>query len=189
MHPRILPETRFNLRIRDESISDENPFRWQEVTTSDLFADKRVIIFALPGAFTPTCSSTHLPRYEELFDEFKAEGIDQVWCISVNDAFVMFNWGRQIGVQNVGLLPDGNGDFTRLMGMLVDKRNLGFGQRSWRYAMVVHDRTIEQMFVEAGISDDFPSDPFEKSDADTVLAWLKGIPLENRVIKRRTFIG
>lgn len=189
MHPRILPETRFNLRIRDESISDENPFRWQEVTTSDLFADKRVVIFALPGAFTPTCSSTHLPRYEELFDEFKAEGIDQVWCISVNDAFVMFNWGRQIGVQNVGLLPDGNGDFTRLMGMLVDKRNLGFGQRSWRYAMVVHDRTIEQMFVEAGISDDFPSDPFEKSDADTVLAWLKAIPLENRVIKRRTFIG
>ena len=121
MHPRILPETRFNLRIRDESISDENPFRWQEVTTSDLFADKRVVIFALPGAFTPTCSSTHLPRYEELFEEFKAEGIDQVWCISVNDAFVMFNWGRQIGVQNVGLLPDGNGDFTRLMGMLVDK--------------------------------------------------------------------
>ena len=189
MYPNNLPETRFNLRIRDESISDENPFRWQEASTNDIFSGKRVVIFSLPGAFTPTCSSTHLPRYEELFDDFQAEGIDQIWCISVNDAFVMFNWGKQIGVHSVRLLPDGNADFTRRMGMLVEKRNLGFGQRSWRYAMVVDDKIIEKMFIEEGITDNCQSDPFEKSDADTVLSWLKGETAETKLPERKAFIG
>lgn len=189
MNPKHLPETSFNLRIRDELISDENHFRWQEASTQDIFGGKRVVVFSLPGAFTPTCSSTHLPRYEALFDDFKAEGINEVWYISVNDAFVMFNWGKQIGVQNVGLLPDGNGDFTRLMGMLVNKRNLGFGQCSWRYAMVVDNKIIEKMFIEDGITDDCASDPFEASDADTILSWLKGSTSETKAPKRNAFIG
>ena len=187
-----VPYTNFKTRTGDETAIGGCAFiggEWKDVDTVEMFDNKKIVVFALPGAFTPTCSSQQLPGYEELYDEIKAQGVDEIYCLSVNDAFVMFNWGKQIGVQNVGLLPDGNGDFTRLMGMLVDKRNLGFGQRSWRYAMVVHDRTIEKMFVEAGISDDCPSDPFEESDADTVLAWLRGAPLENRVIKRKTFIG
>lgn len=105
---------------------------------------KKVVVFSLPGAFTPTCSSNHLPRYEELYDEFKALGVDEIVCVSVNDAFVMFKWGREIGAKNVFLLPDGNGEFTRKMGMLVDKSNLGFGLRSWRYSMFVNDCKIEK---------------------------------------------
>ena len=173
MHTNTVPQATFKTRVRDESVEGPNPFRWQDVTSSEIFGGRRVIVFALPGAFTPTCSSTHLPRYEELFEEFKAEGIDDIYCLSVNDAFVMFQWGKQIGSDKVKLLPDGNGEFTRKMGMLVDKSNLGFGPRSWRYAMVVNDGTIEQMFIEPGLEDVCPTDPFEVSDADTVLAWLR----------------
>ena len=132
------------------------------------------MLFALPGAFTPTCSSTHLPRYEELFEEFRAQGIDEIYCLSVNDAFVMFQWGRHLGVDNIKLVPDGSGEFTRKMGMLVDKDNLGFGMRSWRYALVADDMKVEQMFIEPDFGDNCPTDPFEVSDADTVLAYLKG---------------
>ncbi|MGB8698201.1 MAG: redoxin family protein, partial [Thermosynechococcaceae cyanobacterium] len=123
---------------------------------------------------TPTCSSTHLPRYEELYDEIKAQGVDDVICISVNDAFVMYQWAKNLGAQKVSVLPDGNGEFTRKMGMLVDKSNLGFGLRSWRYSMVVNDGKIEKVFVEPGYSDNCDTDPFEVSDADTMLAYLKG---------------
>jgi Peroxiredoxin len=150
-----------------------NPFRWQDRTTQELFAGKRVVVFSLPGAFTPTCSSTHLPRYEELYEEIKAQGVDEILCISVNDAFVMFQWGKAQGAEKVFLLPDGNGEFTRKMGMLVDKSNLGFGLRSWRYSMVVNDCAIEKIFVEPDFSDNCPTDPFEVSDADTMLAYLK----------------
>jgi peroxiredoxin len=169
-----VPDVVFKTRVRDESIGGENPFRWQDVTTSDIFAGKKIVVFSLPGAFTPTCSSTHLPRYEELYDEIKAQGVDEIYCLSVNDAFVMYQWGLKLGANKVKLLPDGNGEFTRKMGMLVDKSNLGFGLRSWRYSMLVNDGKIEKVFSEAGYSDNCPTDPFEVSDADTMLAYLKG---------------
>jgi peroxiredoxin len=169
-----VPNVVFKTRVRDESVGGPNPYRWQDRTTDDLFGGKKVVLFSLPGAFTPTCSSNHLPRYEELYDEFKALGVDEVICVSVNDAFVMFKWGKEIGAKKVFLLPDGNGEFTRKLGFLVDKSNIGFGFRSWRYAAVISDRKIEKLFVEPGFSDNAGDDPFEVSDADTVLAYLKG---------------
>jgi thioredoxin-dependent peroxiredoxin len=169
-----VPNVVFKTRVRDESVGGPNPFRWQDRTTQEIFGGKRVIVFSLPGAFTPTCSSTHLPRYEELYDELKGLGIDEIYCVSVNDAFVMFQWGKNMGAEKVKLLPDGNGEFTRKMGMLVDKSNLGFGLRSWRYSMVVNDGAIEKVFAEPGHSDNCETDPFEVSDADTMLAYLKG---------------
>jgi peroxiredoxin len=169
-----VPEVTFKTRVRDESVEGPNPFRWEDKTTADIFGGKKVVVFSLPGAFTPTCSSNHLPRYDELYQEFKAQGIDEIVCVSVNDAFVMFKWGNEVGNQNIYLLPDGSGEFTRKMGMLVDKSNVGFGMRSWRYSMVVDDGNIVKMFKEPGFSDNCPSDPFEVSDADTVLAYLKG---------------
>lgn len=169
-----VPDVVFKTRVRDESVEGPNPFRWQDRTTDEIFAGKRIVLFALPGAFTPTCSSTHLPRYEELYNDIKAQGVDEVICLSVNDAFVMFQWGKAQGAKNVFLLPDGSGEFTRKMGMLVNKDNLGFGMRSWRYSMVVDDKKIEKMFIEPDFGDNCPTDPFEVSDADTMLAYLKG---------------
>jgi len=169
-----VPQVVFKTRVRDESVAGDNPYRWEDKTTQDLFAGKKVVVFSLPGAFTPTCSSNHLPRYDELYEEFKAQGVDEIICVSVNDAFVMFKWGREQGNQNIFLLPDGNGEFTRKMGMLVDKANLGFGMRSWRYSMLVDDGSIEKMFIEDGFEDPCQSHPFEVSDAHTMLAYLKG---------------
>jgi thioredoxin-dependent peroxiredoxin len=169
-----VPDVVFKTRVRDESIGGENPFRWQDVSTADVFAGKKVVVFSLPGAFTPTCSTSHLPRYEELYNEFKAQGIDEIYCLSVNDAFVMYQWGLKQGAKNVKLLPDGNGEFSKAMGMLVDKSNLGFGMRSWRYSMLVEDGKIEKVFSEEGFIDNCPTDPFEVSDADTMLAYIKG---------------
>ena len=168
-----IPSVVFKTRVRDESIGGENPFRWQDVTSDEIFKGKRVVVFALPGAFTPTCSSTHLPGYEKFYDEIKLQGVDEVYCLSVNDAFVMFQWGKHQGAEKVKLLPDGNGDFTRQMGMLVKKENLGFGDRSWRYSMVVNDGVIEKVFIEPGFGDNCPTDPFEVSDAETMLNYLK----------------
>lgn len=168
-----VPVVTFKTRVRDESVGGENPFRWQDVTTDDLFKGKNVVIFALPGAYTPTCSTTHAPGYEAAYDEMKALGVDEVICLSVNDAFVMFNWKKHLGLSKVFMLPDGNGDFTREMGMLVKKNNLGFGDRSWRYSMHVVDGVIKKMFVEEGMSDNFGADPFVVSDADTMLTYLK----------------
>ncbi len=141
---------------------------WATVTTDDLFAGKNVIVFSLPGAFTPTCSSTHLPRYNELAPVFRSKGIDSIVCVAVNDPFVMEEWGKDQEAENVVLLPDGNGAFTEAMGLLVDKRDLNFGKRSWRYSMLVRDRKIEKMFLEP----QKPGDPFEVSDADTMLHYL-----------------
>ena len=170
---KTVPNVVFKTRVRDESVGGENPFRWQDRTTNELFGSKRVVVLALPGAFTPTCSSTHLPGYEKHYDDLKALGVDEVYCLSVNDAFVMFQWGKHQGAEKVKLLPDGNGEFTRKMGMLVEKSNLGFGMRSWRYSMIVNDEQVEKMFVEPGLSDDCPTDPFEVSDVDTMLAYLR----------------
>ncbi len=170
---KTVPNVTFKTRVRNDAIEGPNPFEWKDLTTAELFTGKRVVVFALPGAFTPTCSTSHLPRYEELFEEFKALGVDQIVCLSVNDAFVMYQWGKSQGADNVFLLPDGNGEFSRKMGMLVDKSNLGFGMRSWRYSMVVDNGEIEQMFVEPDFGDNCPTDPFEVSDADTMLGYLK----------------
>ena len=184
-----VPQVTFKTRVRDASIGGDNPFRWQDVTTDDLFKGRKVIVFALPGAFTPTCSSTHAPRFDELYDEFKALGVDEIYCLSVNDAFVMYQWNKQLGLQNVKMLPDGSGEFTRKMGMLVNKDNLGFGMRSWRYSMLVNDGTIEHLFVESEFSDNCPTDPFDVSDADTMLAALKGGEAPAEKPERRAFVG
>ncbi len=167
-----VPQVTFKTRVRDTSVEGPNPFRWQDVTTSDVFAGKKVVIFSLPGAFTPTCSSTHAPGYEAAYDDLKAAGADEVYCISVNDAFVMFQWAKHLGLEKVKMLPDGNGEFTKGMGMLVKKNNLGFGERSWRYSMYVVDGVIQKLFVEPGFTDDCPTDPFEVSDAQTMLNYL-----------------
>ena len=141
---------------------------WVDVTTDEIFKGRTVVVFSLPGAFTPTCSSTHVPRYNQLAPAFRHHGVDDVICISVNDAFVMNEWQREQKAFNITFLPDGNGDFSRGMGMLVPKNDLGFGERSWRYAMLVKDGVIQKMFIEP----DVPGDPFEVSDADTMLAWV-----------------
>lgn len=167
-----VPSIVFKTRVRDESVGGDNPFRWQDVSTDEIFNGKKIALFALPGAFTPTCSSTHLPGYEENYEALKAAGIDDIYCLSVNDAFTMFQWGKHLGVKNVKLLPDGNGDFSRLMGMLVKKENLGFGDRSWRYSAIVDNGEIVKLFSEAGRSDNFGADPFEVSDATTMLNFL-----------------
>ena len=142
--------------------------KWVEVSSDEIFCGKTVVVFALPGAFTPTCSSTHVPRYNQLAPALKRHGVDEVVCVSVNDAFVMNQWRAEQQAWNVTFLPDGNGDFTRGMGMLVAKDDLGFGERSWRYSMLVRDGVIEKMFIEP----DVPGDPFEVSDADTMLAYI-----------------
>ncbi|CAK0775007.1 Peroxiredoxin sll1621 [Azospirillaceae bacterium] len=168
-----VPSVIFKTRVRNEALGGPNPFEWKDLSSAELFDGKKVVVFSLPGAYTPTCSTSHLPRYEELYDQFKALGVDAVVCLSVNDAFVMFNWGKAQGAKNVFLLPDGNGEFSRKMGMLVDKSNLGFGMRSWRYSMFVENGEIVKMFVEDEIQDNCPTDPFKVSDADTMLNWLK----------------
>lgn len=154
-----IPAATFATRQNDE---------WRAVSTDDIFKGKTVVVFSLPGAFTPTCSSTHLPRYNELAHVFKQNGVDEIVCISVNDTFVMNAWVQSQEAENINVLPDGNGDFTGGMGMLVDKGDLGFGKRSWRYSMLVKDGVIDKMFIE----EDVPGDPFEVSDADTMLEYI-----------------
>lgn len=170
---RSVPMAKFHTRVRNDALGGPNPFEWRELTSDDIFKNNKVVLFSLPGAFTPTCSTSHLPRYEELYEVFKAQGVDAVVCLSVNDAFVMYQWGLSQKAKNVFLLPDGNGEFTRKMGMLVDKSNLGFGMRSWRYSMFVDNGTIEKVFIESGFEDECALDPYEVSDADTMLDYLK----------------
>lgn len=142
--------------------------QWKNITSDELFSGRTVVLFALPGAFTPTCSSTHLPRYNELAPVFKENGVDEVVCLSVNDGFVMNAWAGDQAADNIRFIPDGNGEFTKQIGMLVDKEDLGFGPRSWRYSMLVRDGVIEKMFIEP----EKPGDPFEVSDADTMLGYI-----------------
>jgi len=155
-------------RVPDVTFRTRQNNQWMNVTTDDLFAGKTVIVFSLPGAFTPTCSSTHLPGYNDLAKVFQENGVDDIICISVNDAFVMNEWAKSQEADNLTLIPDGNGEFTEGMGMLVDKADLGFGQRSWRYSMLVKDGVIEKMFIEPQV----PGDPFEVSDAETMLNYI-----------------
>ncbi|HKK14145.1 MAG TPA: glutathione peroxidase [Gammaproteobacteria bacterium] len=154
-----VPEVTFRTRRNGE---------WVDVRSGDIFAGRTVVVFSLPGAFTPTCSSSHVPRFNELADTFRANGVDEIVCVSVNDAFVMNAWRKDQHADNITFLPDGNGEFTEAMGMLVDKSDLGFGRRSWRYSMLVRDGTIDKMFIEP----DVPGDPYEVSDADTMLDYI-----------------
>ncbi|MCV6609256.1 MAG: glutathione peroxidase [Amphritea sp.] len=155
-------------RVPQVTFHTQQNNQWVDVTTDELFAGKKVIVFALPGAFTPTCSSTHLPRYNELAPVFAREGVDAIICLSVNDTFVMNAWQADQDAENITFIPDGNGDFSKGMEMLVDKDELGFGQRSWRYSMLVVDGVIEKQFIEP----DVPGDPFQVSDADTMLNYI-----------------
>jgi len=161
-----------------------NNHEWVDISSDDIFKGKTVVVFSLPGAFTPTCSSTHVPRYNQLTPTLKQHGVDEVVCISVNDAFVMNEWRSEQKANNVSFIPDGNGDFSRAMGMLVAKDDIGFGDRSWRYSMLVKNGVIEKMFIEP----DMPGDPFEASDADTMLAYITPeavAPLDVTVFSRQ----
>jgi glutathione-dependent peroxiredoxin len=171
-----VPQVTFRTRQNNE---------WVNVTTDDLFAGKTVAVFSLPGAFTPTCSSTHLPGYNELAKVFKENGVDEIVCISVNDAFVMNEWAKTQEAENITLIPDGNGEFTEGMGMLVDKADLGFGKRSWRYSMLVKDGVIEKMFIEP----DVPGDPFEVSDAQTMLKYINPQAAKPKLVSLFTKVG
>jgi len=180
-----VPNATFKTRTRIES-DEENPFDWKDLTSEDLFKGKRVVIFSLPGAFTPTCSNTHLPGYQAKYEEIKALNVDEIYCLSVNDAFVMRQWGLHQGLEEdktpgslgftkVKLLPDGACHFTRGMGMscMWDSER-GFGERSWRYSAVINDMVVEKIFIEGGaITQNSGPDPFEVSDADTMLAYLQ----------------
>lgn len=170
----VVPSVVFKTRVRDESIEGPNPYRWEDVTSFDYFGGKRVVIFSLPGAFTPTCSTYQLPGFENNFDEFKALGIDEIYCISVNDAFVMNAWAKSQGIEKVKVIPDGSGYFTEEMGMLVEKDNLGFGLRSWRYAAIIDNGRIEKWFIEPGQEDNCPVDPYGETSPANILKYLKG---------------
>ena len=166
-----IPEVTWLKRAIAEGQTD---YDWVAESSTDIFKDRTVVIFALPGAFTPTCSSTHLPGYEARYESILAQDIDEIYCLSVNDSFVMNAWMKSMSVEKVKPLADGSGKFTRQMGMLVDKDNLGFGYRSWRYSMVVNDGIVERIWIEPGQSDNFEADPFDVSDYETMLNWLQG---------------
>ena len=171
-----IPNVTFHTRLDNQ---------WVDVTTDKLFADKTVVVFSLPGAYTPTCSSTHLPGYNELAGVFKKNGVDDIICISVNDSFVMNEWAKYQEAENITVIPDGNGEFTEGMGMLVDKSDLGFGKRSWRYSMLVKDRVIDQMFIEP----DEPGDPFKVSDAETMLRYINPQAVKPEVVSLFAKVG
>lgn len=180
---RQVPNVCLKTRVRDDAVEGPNPFKWQDIQTQGLFEGKRVVIFGLPGAFTPTCSSKQLPGFEANYDAYKKLGVADVYCVSVNDAFVMYQWGQAQGLKNIKLLPDGNGDFTRRIGMLIDKRHLGFGQRSWRYAAVIDDGRISAWFEEPGINDaGTDSDPYEQSTPENILGWLQANPAKQPAV-------
>ena len=167
-----VPMIKWNKRAIPEGETD---YEWVEEDSRDIFEGKRVVVFALPGAFTPTCSSTHLPGYEAKYDEIIAEDVDEVYCLSVNDSFVMNAWFADQGIVNVKPIADGNGDFSRHMGMLVEKSKVCFGLRSQRYSMVVDNGFVENIFCEDGKEDNFAGDPFDVSDADTMLEYLQNV--------------
>ena len=164
-----VPHVVFKTRVRDESIGGDNPYKWEEKTTEDYFKNKTAILFSLPGAFTPTCSTFQLPDFEKLATKFYDKGVDVIYCLSVNDAFVMNAWGKSQNLENVKLIPDGSGEFSRKLGMLVLKDNLGFGMRSWRYAALIKNQIIEQWFEEPGFSDNHGQDPYSVSAPQHVL--------------------
>ena len=170
----ILPHVTFYTRERDESIDGPNPYKWVEKTTNDFFGKGKFILFSLPGAFTPTCSTYQLPNFEKLYSEFKSLGINEIYCMSVNDAFVMNCWAKDQNIKRVKMIPDGNGEFTNGVDMLVQKNNLGFGMRSWRYAAIIEDGVVEKLLVEPGKDDNVEDDPYAISSPENVMKYLKG---------------
>lgn len=168
-----VPKINFRFRVRDDSIEGPNPYKWEDKDSEQIFMNKKILIFSLPGAFTPTCSTYQLPNYEKLYDEFKELGIDEVYCVSVNDAFVMNAWAKSQGIEKVKMLPDGNAELTQSLGMLVKKENLGFGARSWRYAALIENGIVKELFEEDGKEDNCETDPYEHSAPEKVLEALK----------------
>lgn len=163
----------FQTRVRDESIEGPNPYRWEQVTSDSLLQGKRIGLFSLPGAFTPTCSTYQLPGFEKEYERLIALGLDEVYCISVNDAFVMNAWAKQQDLQNVKVIPDGSGNFTRYMGMLIGKNHLGFGNRSWRYMCVINDGVVERWWQEPGINNDgSDDDPYGETTPENMVNYL-----------------
>jgi peroxiredoxin len=167
-----VPKINFRFRVRDDSIEGPNPFKLEDKDSEQIFMSKKILIFSLPGAFTPTCSTYQLPNYEKLYDEFKELGIDEVYCVSVNDAFVMNAWAKSQGIEKVKMLPDGNAELTESLGMLVKKENLGFGARSWRYAALIENGIVKELFEEDGKEDNCETDPYEHSAPEKVLEAL-----------------
>ena len=167
-----LPKVTFRTREFDESKME---YYWQDKNTDDYFKGKRVVLFSLPGAFTPTCSTYQLPGFEETYDKIRNQDIDEIYCISVNDAFVMNAWGKDQKIENVKLIPDGSGNFTRYMGMLIGKNHLGFGMRSWRYMCIINDGVVEKWWQEPGINNDGDDDdPYVETTPDNCLSYLLG---------------
>ena len=163
-----IPDITFKTRVKDE----KGNYGWKDVTTCDYFKGKSVILFSLPGAFTPTCSTYQLPNFEKKFAEFSLEGIDEIYCMSVNDAFVMNAWAKDQKLENVKVIPDGSGEFTRGMGMLVDKSNLSFGRRSWRYAALINDGIVEMFWEEPGRMENCPDDPYGETSPENILSTI-----------------
>jgi len=180
-----VPNVIFKTRVRDETITEGNPFRWEHITSQELFAGKRVIVFSLPGAFTPTCSTFQLPDFEKMFPEFQEQGIDEIYCMSVNDAFVMNAWAKSQGLRNVKVIPDGSAIFTTYMHMDVKKDNLGFGIRSWRYALVLDNMQVEKAFIEPGYGDNVDDDPYGVSSPQNIMKYLKGEAFDAGTTKGR----
>ena len=172
----ILPHVIFKVRERDDNIGGDNPFKWVERSTDYYFGQGKHVLFSLPGAFTPTCSTYQLPDFNRLYDEFKNQGIDNIYCMSVNDSFVMNAWANQQNISKVKVIPDGSGNFTRFMGMLIGKNHLGFGMRSWRYMAVINDGVVEQWWQEPGINNEGEDDdPYIETTPENVLAYLKSV--------------
>lgn len=161
-------EDKTGQRVPSVTFKIREDYRWVTKTSDEIFRNKRIVLFALPGAFTPTCSTVHLPRYNELYDTFRSTGVDDVVCLSVNDSFVLNEWKKAEKVDKITMLPDGNGEFSEKLGFLVDKADLCFGNRSWRYSMVVNDGVIEKMFIEP----EGDEDPYGESSAENMLKYL-----------------
>lgn len=171
MEGKKVPRVVFKSRIRDPKIK-KNPYRWKSLKSNNLF-NKKCVLFSIPGAFTPTCSSKHVPDFEKFYKKLKKLGIDEIYCVSVNDAFVMNNWKKKLKIKNVKLLPDGNGDFTTKMGALVKKNNLGFGNRSWRYSMLIDNGKIVKIFSEPNMKNNYHRDPFSVSSVHNMIKFIK----------------
>jgi peroxiredoxin len=168
--PSTLPVVTFRTRVYDSTVAEPNPYTWKNLTSWDFFGGGRVLIFSLPGAFTPTCDTFQLPRFEELAPEFYEKGINDIYCVSVNDAFVMNQWAKSQNLSHVTVLPDGSGHFTRAMDMQVQKDNLGFGERSWRYAVIADNGNITDWFIEEGKTDDAEEDPYLYTNPEYILS-------------------
>lgn len=171
--PSLVPVVTFKTRVRDETVEGPNPYRWQDVNSYELFGNKKVVLFSLPGAFTPTCSTYQLPGFEQNFEKFRELGIDEIYCVSVNDSFVMNKWAQDQNLKHVKVIPDGSGLFTSQMNMLVQKDNLGFGVRSWRYAVIIENGNITKWFIEPGIEHNCETDPYGETSPENILQYLE----------------